>query len=44
MTIVPGALCCTAKCRHCGVYGNPRYFNGLEKGEPMLGICGGCGS
>jgi hypothetical protein len=42
MTIVPGTLCVTAKCRSCGAYGNPRNFTGLEKGEPMLGLCAGC--
>ncbi len=43
MTIVPGTLCVTAKCRSCSVYGNPRDFSRVEQGEPLLGICGGCG-
>jgi hypothetical protein len=42
LVIVPGDLCVTAKCRSCGVYGNPRDFTGLEKGEPLLGLCGDC--
>ncbi len=42
LVIVPGDLCCTAKCRHCGVYASPRDFSRVEQGEPMLGICVGC--
>ncbi len=42
LVIVPGDICCTAKCRHCGAYGSPRDFTGLEKGEPMLGLCRDC--
>ncbi len=43
MTIVPGTLCVTAKCRSCGGFGNPRDFTGLRRGEPISGLCSGCG-
>ncbi len=39
MVIVPGTLCVTAKCRECGVFGNPRDFSGLKRGEPLSGVC-----
>ncbi len=42
LVIVPGDICCTAKCRRCGVYGSPRDFSRVERGEPMLGLCAGC--
>ncbi len=42
LTIVPGRLVVTARCDHCGAYGNPRGFSGVRLGGRKGAYAGRC--